>query len=347
MPCAMVGLERPAVWTSCLLSLAVALPALAQQQLEAHALDPELLALCRSSDPAARRYCLHAIAAQGDPLGEAKQMIGGMAAHDPVLGDEAAGTYAALYGSPSAEPVPETALPPRPTPAPAGRGETAVARGAPDLARGAGDPMRVVFAPTAFTRPEGTTSFNAFELGTLTFDYGLTRNVAIGLQTAIPIGAVVIGPTLRVGVPFDGGAVGLHLNALVFAPFVGDAKTYVVVGGGPLLTLGNYDRYLNLGVLAYSVTSNGDSLVVPHAGFSLRVSRAVRIGAEAYLPGAYGNDVRNAGIGRIGIVLWGVRLFGETVWGDIALADLVCDGCGELYRVLPLGIPFLNFGLGW
>jgi len=86
---------------------------------------------------------------------------------------------------------------------------------------------------------------------------------------------------------------------------------------------------------------------LPHAGFSLRVSLAVRIGAEAYLPGAYGSDVRNAGIGRVGVVLWGVRLFGNTVWGDIALADVICDGCGSIYRVLPLGIPFLNFGLGW
>jgi hypothetical protein len=42
-----------------------------------------------------------------------------------------------------------------------------------------------------------------------------------------------------------------------------------------------------------------------------------------------------------------VRLFGQSVWGDIALADLICDGCGSLYRVLPLGIPFLNLGVGW
>lgn len=80
---------------------------------------------------------------------------------------------------------------------------------AADLARAAGDPMRVVFAPTAFTRPAGTASFNAFELGTLTFDYGVSKNVALGLQTAIPIGALVLGPTLRVGFPFDGGAVGV------------------------------------------------------------------------------------------------------------------------------------------
>jgi len=46
-------------------------------------------------------------------------------------------------------------------------------------------------------------------------------------------------------------------------------------------------------------------------------------------------------------VLWGVRLFGQSVWGGIALADLICDRCGSLYRVLPLGIPFLKLGVGW
>lgn len=347
MACAMVCPGRRAPWASSLLCLAVALPSAGEEPAKARSLDPELLALCRSSDPAARRYCLHAIAAQGDPGGEAKQVIADMAAHDPVFRDEAAGTYARLYGTAPGVPLPPGALPPPPSPVPEGRGQPAASRDGPDLARASGDPMRVVFAPTAFTRPEGTTSFNAFELGTLTFDHGFTRNVAVGLQTAIPIGAVVLGPTLRVGFPFEWGAVGVHLNALVFAPFVGNTNTYIIAGGGPILTLGNYDRYLNLGILAYAVTSNGDSVVLPHAGFSLRVSRAVRIGAEAYLPGAYGRDVRNAGLGRVGIVLWGFRLFGDTVWGDIALADLICDGCGSLYRVLPLGIPFLNFGLGW
>src|SRR5206468_8151908 len=75
--------------------------------------------------------------------------------------------------------------------------------------------------------------------------------------------------------------------------------------------------------------------------------RGVRIGAEVWIPGAYGRDVSSTGLGRIGVVLWGVRLFGQSFWGDIALADLICDGCGSLYRVLPLGIPFLNLGVGW
>lgn len=306
--------------TLCCLSFA----ALAQQAGEPRKLDPQLLGLCRSTDPAARLYCLRAIAAQGDPAGEAKDLIGEMADHDPAVREAAADAYARLYGRPPARP---------PTP--------------PKPATASGDPMRVIFAPTAFTRPQGATSFNAFELGTLTFDHGVTSNVAIGLRTAIPIGALVLGPTLRVGLPFDGGAIGFQAEALLFAPFVGSADSYFVAGGGPMLTLGTYDRYVNLGVLGYFVTSNGDGVIVPHAGVSVLAAPRLRIGAEAYVPGAYGPGARNVGLGKIGVVAWGVRLFGEHVWGDIALVDLICDGCGSLYRVLPLGIPFLNLGAGW
>jgi hypothetical protein len=305
----------------CLFSIA----ALAQQTAEPRLLDRELLALCRSIDRAARLYCLHSIAAQGDPGGQAKETIAAMADHDSDLRDEAARTYAHLYG---------TAPPARPLVRPL----------SPNAS---GDPMRVILAPTAFTRPQDTTSFNAFELGTLTFDHGITPNIALGLHTAIPIGAVVFGPTARIGLPFQGGAFGLEADAILFAPFVGSASTYLVLGGGPILTLGNPDRYVNFGVLSYFLTSNGDGVIIPHAGFSMLATPGVRIGAEVWLPGAYGSDVRDAGIGKIGVILWGVRLFGQSVWGDIALADLICDGCGDLYRVLPLGIPFLNLGVGW
>jgi hypothetical protein len=66
-------------------------------------------------------------------------------------------------------------------------------------------------------------------------------------------------------VPFQGGAIGLEVDALVFSPFVGSTSTYLLAGGGPILTLGNSDRYLNLGVLSYFVTSNGDGVIIPHA----------------------------------------------------------------------------------
>src|SRR5207245_9480454 len=131
----------------------------------------------------ARSYWLHALAAQGDPGGQAKETMAGMANQDPVLRDEAAKTYARLYGGAAAARPPTQAPPTTPS----------------------GDPMRVILTPTAFTRPQGTSSFNAFHLGTLTVHHGITPNIALGLHTAIPIGAFVFGPTVRMSLPFPGG----------------------------------------------------------------------------------------------------------------------------------------------
>ncbi len=237
------------LFTPWLLCFAFGLPPGAGAEAETR-LDPALLALCGSNDPGARRYCLEAIARNGDAAGDARQILAGMAASDPLVHEEAARLYQQLYG----------AKPPGPAPVTAARG--------PDAARSAGDPMRVVYAPTAFTRPEGTTSFNAFELGALTFDHGMTRNVAMGIQTSIPVGALVIGPTLRVGFPFEGGAFGFQLGGILVAPYVGNSNAFFVGGGGPMLTLGNYDRYFNVGALAYFVSNVSPGVVVPHVGFS-------------------------------------------------------------------------------
>ena len=39
-----------------------------------------------------------------------------------------------------------------------------------------------------------------------------------------------------------------------------------------------------------------------------------------------------------------VRIVGQRMWGDIAFAAPICSGCGELYTVLPLGVPLLGCG---
>jgi len=69
--------------------------ALAQEAAGPRQLDPELLALCRSIDPAARSYCLHSVAAQGDPGGQAKEAIAESAT------DAAASTACSLSEFPS------------------------------------------------------------------------------------------------------------------------------------------------------------------------------------------------------------------------------------------------------
>jgi hypothetical protein len=321
-----MGWQRAAALASICLAFCLGFTAPARS--EEAGLDPDLLALCKGVDPAARRYCLHAILRHGDPEEEARDTIREMAERDEVLREAAAAAYVRLYGA--APPSPPQVPPPHAS------------------ARSAGDPTRVIYSPTAFTQPEGAWSFNAFELGTVAFEHGLSPNVTIGLQTALPIGAVTFGSSVRVAAPFEGGAIGFQLQGLLYVPFLANNQDPIVVaGGGPMLTLGNFDRYVNAGLLGYFVSSKNTAILIPHAGFSVRVSKSVRLGAEGYLLGAYGPTSNNEGIGKRAALVWGVHLFGEKSWGDIALVYPLCEGCFGLYSVLPLGIPFLNFGHGW
>jgi hypothetical protein len=284
-------------------------------------LEPQVLALCRSPDVAARRFCLESLAKSGDPDGAARAQVADLRDHDVELRDLAAATYARLY-------------------------ETAPAR-PPQTVRTAGDPSRVIYAPTAFTRAAGSYAFNAYEIGFLTIDYGLSDEVAIGAQTSLPVGFILGGVTLRGGVPFDGGAVGFYADALIAAPFSG-GKGVAGIVGGPMVTLGSPDSYVNFGLLAaWGKSSDTAGAFAAHAGGSVRVGRRIRLGAEVYVPGIYGNDVSDSGFGKVAALLWGVRIFSDSLWGDIAMFDPICSGCGDIYKTIPLGIPFLNFGAGW
>jgi hypothetical protein len=80
------------LFTPWLLCFAFSLPPGAGAEAETR-LDPALLALCGSNDPGARRYCLEAIARNGDAAGDARQILASMAASDPLLREEAALLY--------------------------------------------------------------------------------------------------------------------------------------------------------------------------------------------------------------------------------------------------------------
>jgi len=287
---------------------------------------PRLLALCESVDVVARTYCIEELERAADPRGLARGLLSEMAMHDEELHDRAAALHLHLYGE--ASPAFEVAR----------------ARRGPE-----GDPNRVVYAPTGFTRRAGDGGVNLFELGTFALDYGVTDEVQIGIQSAIPIGIATLGAIGKVGAPFEGGAASLTLNAIGLFPFVdGGDDPLFVYGGGPSFTIGDRRSYVNLGGLVYffSVGRESVTFALPHIGGSYMISKRVRLGGEIYFPMGLSDDTDPA-LGEFVAVLWGVRIFGDAVWGDIALFDPICDGCEEIYRVIPLGIPFLNIGFGF
>jgi hypothetical protein len=284
----------------------------------------DILFLCRSADVEARRVCLRQIRKSGDRRDVVKNEVARMAAKDPILAGEAAELLQSM--------LEET--PPAPAPvAQASSGD-------------AGDITRAILAPTAFVRPKGDVAVNAFELGTYQIDYGVSEGFQIGAQTAIPIGFLPIGVTAKVSYKFDGGAIGLWGDALAIFPF--QFEPVFVFGGGPVVTFGTPDAYFGGGALLFHLTgteSGSGTALVPYIGGSLRVSERVRFGVEVFAPLTLGQSDSDAlSFGKAIAVMWGVRIFGKDVWGDIAVVDPICEDCGEIYKVIPLGIPFLNVG---
>jgi hypothetical protein len=300
--------------------LCLSLPAVAQE-----ATPDDVLALCHSTDPLAKRFCLKKIEAAGDQRPEVRAVVRELA-RDPAVASDAAGVLERVYQE-SAPPAPEAVEPPP----------------APESQIGEGDPTRVIYSSSAFPRRRGETAMNAFMLGTYHFDHGITDNITIGAQTAIPIGFAAGGATVKLSLPFEGGAVALWGNGILIKPF-SDDSAIGIIGGGPIVSLGNRRTFFNAGLYFYHLSGldddGGVSLAIPHLGVSHRVSDRVRLGAELYVPMLVSETTE---LDMAALVL-GVRIFGKSIWGDIALIEPICDGCGEVYSTIPLGIPFVNLG---
>lgn len=297
--------------------------------------DRELLALCRSEDRRARWHCFREIEWAGDTTPEVRAALARLSARDAELHTRAQRAYRALFAE---EPPPYLGL------------EEARRRrrprAAPEPRIPPGDPYRVVYAPTAWVRPPGTGSLNGFELGTIQVDYGLHDNLQLGFQTMLPIGVLGLGAIARAGFSFDGGAVGITANGIALIPMAEGGRPLLLFGAGPTLTLGSPEGYGNGGVLVYGITDQRDevTVIIPHAGGSLVVTPHLRVNAELY---SVSVPEEGVDFGELFALLAGVRIFGESVWGDIALLFPICEGCHDLYEVLPLGIPFLSVGASW
>jgi hypothetical protein len=151
--------------------------------------------------------------------------------------------------------------------------------------RDPGDGRTVLF-PTAFTAPKGQLRCDIVDLGYWDIAYAVTDSVEVGVRTGPPIGGIAVLPQAKYSYRFDGGAVAVEALGGVVAPYVTDAPKILIAGGGPKVTLGTPDRYLNVGVEAYAVNAGSDSLglVLPYVGGSIRLSARLRLGGELLVP---------------------------------------------------------------
>jgi len=289
-----------------------------------------VLPLCESTELATRRFCIEELARSGDPSRLAYARLRRIALESTELHELAATTMWQLYH------------------------EAAPGLEGPEKTSYRRDPGRthLVFFPTAFTTERGEVSWDIVNLAYWDLNYGLSDNVEIGLRTGPPIGVFVIAPQVKFALKFEGGSVALHLLGGTLIPFFDSGRDNKIVfgGGGPTLSLGEPELFFNVGVEAYvfgGSTNQTADLLLPHVGGSVRMSERLTLNAEVIVPGYRLNDWEGFQVGKVALVLYGFRVVGGSMWGDISFAAPICHGCGELYRFLPLGVPLLGFGFAW
>ena len=213
-----------------------------------------------------------------------------------------------------------------------------------------GDPEigRVQWTPTAFIRPEGVGNWSVYNLGYHRFNWGVHPNIDAGGGVLLPAGVLGFMPDVKFGFAASdlvnlGGAV----QAGFFFPFIdGSDLTILTLGGSVIATIGTPDIFLNLAVSGFFIRlpNEDDTLkiVMPHIGFSARMARRLRFNVE--LLSVFGTELE---FGDVWPVLYGFRIFGENMFGDVGFVIPIFDGVGEILEVIPLGFPMLTFGMNF
>ena len=296
-------------------------------------LSPEALALCRSADPNARSYCLGLLESAPVLDADAQRALIALTAEQGEIGTRARALYEQRYGWPV--PVLEQGPGVEPSPREATPEETASVL----------DPTRVIFAPTGFGLRQGDRYLQAHELGFFDLRFSPESNLEIGLRTVLPVGVVAGSALVRYARPFRHGAFAVYGEVGGAQVFIASDRGGLIAGGGAALSVGTPDTSLTLGALAYYANFGyrARSVIAPYAGISHRVSARVRLNAEGYVLMLKRADQELDGP-LLGVFSWGIRI-GQRIWGDIAFIDPICDGCDSLYEVMPLGLPYVSFGM--
>jgi hypothetical protein len=244
-------------------------------------------------------------------------------------------------------------------------GIPAGARAAEDWGPGGDlDPGRIFWAPTALMAPPGEYTARAFEVVWWQFDFPLAEWAAASVVASPPLMNVGVLPGLKLAWPV-GGAV--HLGVQIGTGFwtsygFDDLVLGGMYGGGPILTIGDADASLTSFVLGFGATvlivreeHPGDDtssggvgtypVVLPGCGGVLRVSQMVKLVLEVHAPVDPLNLLWITG--TMWGVLYGVRLTGESVWGDLGFLLPLWPPAFHLFQYLPLGIPALGVGWTW
>jgi hypothetical protein len=214
------------------------------------------------------------------------------------------------------------------------------------------DPTRVIYAPSAHSRMKGNWSFTSFNTAYWNFAYGITDDLDISLRTLVPMGIYLINPTIKVRWELSKYARIAMMGHVAILGFfliedIEDRKVYTF-SGGAIFTYGTRDTFLNFSVFYLSALTNEKHgyLIMPSIGGSIKIHRRVKLNIEVHhliLP-----QVEKHGYGKIWGILYGLRIYGHNIFGDISFAiPIIPEVTREILSIFPIGIPFLSFGINW
>lgn len=214
------------------------------------------------------------------------------------------------------------------------------------------DPTRVIFSTSAFSRPRGTLNWTMYELGLHQLDYQATDNLNIGINALVPVAVVGLMAHAQYNWSISKYFhVGVRAQAAFFTEFVEGEMMALAYGGGPVMTIGTPDLFLNVHVPMYGLSAAADDdfetrfALFPSIGGSWRVARRLRINVEVHKP--LSPDFDSDANTSIWAVLYGVRIFGENIYGDISFVLPLSEDAGEYLKYMPMGLPLLTLGYSW
>ncbi len=187
----------------------------------------------------------------------------------------------------------------------------------------------------------------------------MNEHVEIGMGVALPVAVYGFVPRVKLVIhPKPKIHLGLLFTGGVFGTFIDKRhnRGVGVYGGGPVATFGDERLFFNASFLFGGRSTYGDRelcyggacydddntrwLGIASVGVSWRLGRWVRLNASLSMP--LHQDFE--GNGKTYVLFYGVRIFGEHLFGDIAMMMFFNEDTLEMFEYMPMGIPFLSFG---
>lgn len=216
------------------------------------------------------------------------------------------------------------------------------------LTRRASDEARLVAGSTALARPAGTIQWTTVDLLGQSLEYTIDERYQIGFAAFLPVAVYAAIPYARFTFhPRRWLHIGLMVAGGLFGSYLDDLNSAIVgaLGGGAIFTFGDEHLLLNVSLLGAGLFGPGSPVaqLLPSLGGSWRIGDFIRLNLELYAPLGTAQDN-----GRNWAIMYGIRLFGEHLFGDISFAIPIFRRAGDRFlKYSPLGFPLLGIGYQW